>query len=286
MRSSVRPSGGRFSRNAAIPSAASCVRIRSSKYSRSSSGRTVADVRRRDQPRGGGRVPQRRRRSSARGALRTSASTSAASSPSAPTSSISPARSHSAAPTDLPGEDRARRARRADPRRQQRGRRRRKHAERDLRQPNVAPRSAKMKSHASASSKPPPRQRPRTSAAVGAGSIEQVVDQRVHLRQHALRSRSGACSGMLAPKLKSAPAPFDRDQLQVRVRRRALSSAGSQRADHLGGDDVALRDERGERGARLIGVERTAAPARSRPRSGLTPARARSASVESPAAGR
>ena len=62
--------------------------------------------------------------------------------------------------------------------------------------PNTADCSAKMKSHASAISNPPPRQRPRTSAAVDDRQIEQRVDQRVRLRQHAAdlaRARAREC---------------------------------------------------------------------------------------------
>ena len=204
-----------------MPSAASSVRIRSFKYSRSSSGRTSPHVLPQREPRRGGRMAQRGGGPAAQMRRRTSGRLLASSVPSGTTAR--PARPAATRRRGIgcPVRIALRRPRRADPRRQQRRRRRRKDAERDLRQSERPPtRAAKMKSHASASSKPPPRHRPRTIAAVTAGnSSSSSISACISGSTRPISP--GACSGMLAPKLKSAPGAFDREQLQMRILRRA-----------------------------------------------------------------
>ncbi len=120
--------------------------------------------------------------------------------------------------------------------------------------PNVAVSAAKMKSHASASSKPPPRQRPRTTAAVGAGnSRSAAIIACVAGSTRAIGS--GACSGMLAPNEKSGPAPSIVTSLRC-LQLRQVAKCGVELADDLCGQQIAGIMREDERRARAFGVQR------------------------------
>ena len=175
----------------------------------------------------------------------------------AATSSISPGRA-----TPKPAA-RRRRLRHAWPRRRRRATaaaRRRRAETHPARSPaaRTQPRPpAKMKSQASASSKPPPRQRPRTRAAVGRRKLEQIHDQPMHLRQHAADA-IGRVFGNACAEAEVSPSPSIVTSLRC-----GFSASGSSAArsavDHLQREDVALGMPKAE-------CRRASAPDRTEPR--------------------
>ena len=188
-----------------MPSAASCVRIRSSKYSRSSSGSVVrargaASVRAAAR-----RVAKRRSGLAGAGASRTSRPRHCEMRPRRPPASMSPPACHSAAGRGSPVTIARSLSRRRCERQQRRGRRR-KHPERDFRQPEhrVVGREDEIAGEGQLESAA------QTAAAHhrrrGAGSDSRSWTSAAH-RGRARPISSGVCSGMLAPKLKSAPRP-------------------------------------------------------------------------------
>ena len=119
--------------------------------------------------------------------------------------------------------------------------------------PSCAVSAAKMTSHASASSNPPPRQRPRTIATVRAGASSRVLNQLMHHVEHLPDSIRRVLRNAGA-EAEIGTVALDRDELQMRIGRNRIET-GPQRVDHVGRDDVPLRVADGERRTGLVGVE-------------------------------